>query len=135
MNIQVDSDSNIEMVLDPAIRTMLETRAFLVENEAKRLLRGSGAGRLYTTRFWRDKSGRLRKGGRRVPHRASAPGDPPATDTGRLLNSVAHTVGSDGAGPYAHIEARTNYSLYLELGTRDMAPRPFLRPALEAARG
>jgi HK97 gp10 family phage protein len=67
-----------------------------------------------------------------VPHQASAPGQPPATDTGRLLNSIGHTVGSDADGLYADVSARVAYAVFLELGTRYMAPRPFLRPALRA---
>lgn len=133
--IVIDNNATIEAVLEPHIRADLERRAFLVENSAKRLVSAAGTGRLYDTTFWRDSKGRLRKGRKRVPHRASSPGAPPATDTGRLLNSIAHTIENDLTGLYAKVEARTNYSLYLELGTRYMAPRPFLRPALLAADG
>ncbi|MCK9513755.1 MAG: hypothetical protein M0R28_21370 [Pigmentiphaga sp.] len=71
------------------------------------------------------------------PHFASAPGDPPARDTGRLMESVkvvsldeqslTALVGPDPAA----FKDRDYYPLRLEFGTRAMAPRPFMRPALE----
>lgn len=131
--VQVDNEGDLERILSEPIRQELERRAFLVENAAKRLVSGPGTGRLYDTTFWRDAQGRLRKGRKRVPHRASAPGAPPATDTGRLLNSISHSISQQGPEWVARVEAKTNYSLYLELGTRHMAPRPFMRPALRAA--
>jgi HK97 gp10 family phage protein len=82
----------------------------------------------------RDGRGRVyvRSGGR--THQASAPGDPPARDSGRLQESVkvkrqnsnSYTVGPDP-------EAFKNgfYPANLEFGTLHIAPRPFMRPALE----
>jgi len=61
-------------------------------------------------------------------HQASAPGEAPASDTGQLVNSITTSVdpntvdGTVGVGA-AHGKA-------LEYGTRNMAPRPFARPAL-----
>ena len=76
------------------------------------------------------KTGRTYKR-RNVTHQASAPGEAPASDTGRLVASgrvdqpetfVANMVFSaQNAG-------------YLEYGTRRMAARPFMRPAGEAQR-
>lgn len=64
----------------------------------------------------------------------SEPGRPPAVVTGRLRGSVTWRLGEDALGLYADIGTAVEYGLYLELGTIYMAPRPFLRPALEAAR-
>lgn len=71
------------------------------------------------------------------PHYASAPGDPPARDTGRLMESVKvvsldteSLVALVGPDPAA-FKDRDYYPLRLEFGTRAMAPRPFMRPALE----
>lgn len=66
-----------------------------------------------------------------IEHTASAPGMPPATDTGRLLNSIEFdqldrltaTVGSKLA-----------YAAHLEYGTISMNERPFFRPAIDAIR-
>lgn len=129
----VDSEPEIDAILYDAIRKELERRAILVESTVKRLISAGGGGRTYTTRFFR-KNGKLYSYGSRVPHTASAPGSPPASDTGRLLGSVFHALGDDGE-QYANIGYGAFYGLYLELGTRYMAPRPALRPALLAADG
>lgn len=127
----------------------LERRALNVENAQKRLLSMHGGGRIYTTTFYRDSRGRLRRGGPRPggPHQASAPGAPPATDTGRLRATIGHHVAVDdqgalfGSSLYAIIGSGGNpaipgvgYAVLLEQGTRYMEPRPFLRPSLEAAK-
>lgn len=124
--ISVDSTQEIEAILHDEIRGLLEQKAYEVENTVKRLISaGGGSGRLYRTRL-------SRRGGK-LYHRASAPGQPPSSDTGRLLGSVYHSIGEDGEGLYGRIGYGVKYGLYLELGTRRMAPRPALRPALYAA--
>lgn len=86
-----------------------------------------------TTRIKRDlsKPGTGRTYGRRR-HRASAPGQAPAVDTGRLRASIANELGRDGRGLFARIGTNVDYAPHLELGTSKMAARPFLRPALAA---
>ena len=86
--------------------------------------------------------GRTYKRGKKQ-HRASSPGQPPAVDTGVLRASVAHTVKKQGQGVVGEVGTDTdyirersvgtdvNYGLYLELGTINMGPRPWLRPALK----
>lgn len=127
--VEID-DPTLDAFLDDVVHRDLERRAYNVENDMKRLLRMHGGGRVYTRRFWRDKQGRLRMGGNRPPHQASAPGQPPATDTGRLLNSIYHVIEGVGSDLVAKIGSTVDYAEYLELGTRHMAPRPFERPAL-----
>lgn len=70
-------------------------------------------------------------------HQASAPGEPPASDTGRLVNAITtdYRLPSMRARGGARelrgrVIARSQYALFLELGTQKMQPRPFLRPAL-----
>lgn len=65
----------------------------------------------------------------RRTHRASAAGEPPATDTGFLVNNIALKLDVDGLG--ASVESRADYSQFLEFGTSKMAARPFMQPALE----
>ena len=60
----------------------------------------------------------------------SAPGEPPARVSGELMDSVAYGVTGTGRGPSLAVGAGAPYALALEYGTRRMAPRPFLRPAL-----
>jgi HK97 gp10 family phage protein len=67
---------------------------------------------------------------RRV-HTASAPGQAPASDTGRLANSIEWDV----MGPMtATVGSKLAYAVHLEYGTRKMAARPFFRPAVERMR-
>lgn len=91
-----------------------------VVDENRRLLKtGPKTGRIY----------RL-SGGQR--HQASAPGEPPATRTGRLARSVDyrvhgwHTMTVGQEAPYAS---------FLELGTRRIAPRPNLIRAINNLAG
>ena len=62
--------------------------------------------------------------------RRSAAGEPPATDTGFLVNNIFVKFDSDKLG--VSVESRANYSLALEFGTSKMAARPFMQPALES---
>lgn len=50
-------------------------------------------------------------------------------DTGRLRNSIAHAVAEDEKAAY--IGTNVEYAPYVELGTRFMSARPYLRPAAE----
>lgn len=61
-------------------------------------------------------------------HKASAPGDPPATDTGTLANSIE----SKREGLSAVVWTEKKYAKWLEFGTRKIAPRPFMAPAVAA---
>ncbi len=63
-------------------------------------------------------------------HRASAPGEAPATDTGGLVISIYN----ESRGKYAKaIGSRLDYAYYLEFGTFKMAKRPSWIPAVERA--
>lgn len=64
-------------------------------------------------------------------HRASAPGEPPASDTGRLANSIVFK--SDGRLSVS-VGSDLAYAAYLEFGTSRMAPRPAWTPAVENER-
>ena len=63
-------------------------------------------------------------------HRASAPGEPPASDTGRLAGAIR----ADIEGRKAEVVADTEYAAWLEFGTLKMEPRPFMTPAMEKER-
>ena len=66
-------------------------------------------------------------------HRSSAPGEPPASDTGYLVNNIKRRMDSDKLG--GEVRSRADYSKYLEYGTSKMMPRPYMFPALEKHRG
>lgn len=55
----------------------------------------------------------------------SAPGEDPAKVTGRLVSSMTYTY--DAATKKLRIGTTVLYGKFLELGTRFMAARPFLR--------
>lgn len=57
----------------------------------------------------------------------SKPGNPPKTDTGRLVNSIY--VNAEDGGVF--VGTNVKYGKWLEFGTRYISPRPFLQPALE----
>ncbi len=83
-------------------------------NEAKRSMQESPqTGKLY------------RHGG--VDHIASSPGFPPRPDTGNLMSGLNFDTGRF----WVDVGATAEYAPWLEVGTRRMAPRPWLRPAME----
>lgn len=106
-----------------------DTHAFAVAG----IQRGPKSGRVYDTRFFTDAQGRLRRGEPRPPHQASAPGQYPASDTGRLASSVRMEFPTAG-----RIEGRVGtavaYGPMLEFGTSRMAARPWLLPSFEKAK-
>ena len=66
----------------------------------------------------------------RRTHQASAPGEPPMSDTGRLASSMQFEI--DGLTGY--VFTPVEYGPYLEFGTSRMAARPFLFPSVEEER-
>jgi HK97 gp10 family phage protein len=66
---------------------------------------------------------------RSTPHQASAPGEPPASDTGHLLMSIDTSV--DPQKLTGNVNFGSKYANWLEYGTRYMEPRPFARPAAQ----
>lgn len=130
-----------QLATDPAgpVGRILEHKALNVESIMKTLLLIPGSGRLYDQYvFTRIKGapkgtpGRLGFYGSRPPHVASAPGMPPASDTGNLLASIGHKLVVEEESVVARVVADRFYALLLEHGTRYMDPRPFMKPALEA---
>lgn len=95
-----------------------------VEGEAKRSIVSGG------------KTGRLYQRGN-VLHRASAPGEAPASDTGRLVNSIIGDVDRTELRRgvlQGSVTARTLYAKMLEFGTIKIAARPFMHPAFEKSK-
>jgi len=88
------------------------------------------------------KTGRLyRIPGRKRRHRASSPGQPPATLTGALQKSLDFQIkGADelefGSRPQpgnSFQQKTIRYARRLEIGTGKMAARPYLKPAVKKA--
>jgi phage gpG-like protein len=64
----------------------------------------------------------------------SGPGEPPYKQTGRLRAGVTHEVLDESAKITARVGTNLPYGRHLELGTRKMAARPWLRRALDECR-
>lgn len=74
-------------------------------------------------------TGKVRKDG----SRASAPGEFPMSDTGRLANSVDFNLPTSGK-LMGEVGTNVIYGRYLEFGTSRMAARPWLLPSFEKAK-
>jgi len=59
---------------------------------------------------------------------ASKAGEIPSIQTGTLKRSI--TIEMDARLPKVFVGTNVPYAEWLEFGTKDMAPRPFLRPAI-----
>jgi hypothetical protein len=105
-----------------------DTQQFAVDG----IKRGPASGRTYDTRFWTDAQGRLRKGEPRVPHTASAPGQYPMSDTGRLMGNI-ETIEATSSKIEAKVGTNIIYGAHLEFGTSRMAARPWLMPSFRKA--
>lgn len=95
--------------------TGIEIRGDIV----KRIQRGPATGRVYT------KSNPART------HQASAAGEAPATDTGRLASSIDYKREGQLS---ASVGSELAYAAMLEFGTAKIDPRPAWVPAVEKAR-
>lgn len=105
----------LEQKYRQALAAGLNDGLSIVEGEAVRLImEGPKTGRIY------------KRGG--VAHQASAPGEAPANDTGRLVNSRTREVIPSAL--QARLTFRTDYAAYLEFGTIVMEPRPFAAQSL-----
>jgi len=95
--------------------------ALRIQNDMRRAVqKGPATGRTYT------------HGG--VSHRASAPGEAPASDSGNLASHINHIFKDRFTAEVGAIGVP--YAARLEFGGKDskgryIAPRPYLRPALK----
>lgn len=98
-----------------AVKPLIATYGQLLRRDIIRsMVEEPKTGRIYT-----------RPGGRL--HQASAPGEAPARDTGKLIDSMK--VRMSDAGWTAVVGASAPYARYLEQGTSRMLPRPAWEPA------
>lgn len=132
MAVQLNEGAIQALFADPEgpVAQIIEQYAYKVESAAKTLLLIPGSGRVYLPgEYFLKRGSKIYHWTRETEHRASAPGDPPASDTGSLLSSISHQMGVDEM-VYATVGSPLKYALYLELGTRFLQPRKFLTPAL-----
>lgn len=109
--VTVDFNHISNYASDTTRKLSAAIRASAVDYEAeiKSRMRSSGGGRIYDL------------------HQASAPGQPPAVDTGQLINSITTEIDDNSATIGTNVE----YAMPLEFGTDRMAARPVWIPTLE----
>ena len=66
-------------------------------------------------------------------HQASAPGEYPMSDTGRLSSNIIKVVPS-ASSIEGQVGTNIEYGTFLEFGTSRMAARPWLMPSFEKAK-
>lgn len=115
VNITWNPGDTTEAVRRAALRGVIKG-ANIVRNEVLRLIQQT------------PKTGRVYKR-RGITHQASAPGEPPASDTGTLVQNI--TVQIDAQHLSAVVNSGAEYADALEFGTTKMEPRPYMRVALE----
>lgn len=92
--------------------------------------------RIVQEKFREVKTGIVYRRGKRRLHTSSAPGEPPAIDTGRLRQAITHQITRLGLAVYEGIIGvslgAAKYAKWLEFGTDkgQMKPRPVWLPAL-----
>ena len=90
------------------------------------------AGAMQIETYVKLSMGEIKSGRMYGEHQASAPGEPPAIDTGALVNSIISEL-QETTATSATAAAGTNmdYGAALEYGTPRVAARPFMRPAID----
>lgn len=89
--------------VESKMRPFMARLATTYASEVKLLMKNSPA------------TGKIYKRGGKM-HRASAPGEPPAPDTGNLIRHIQWRVWNDGNHWFAGVGNTLPYSLYLEYG-------------------
>jgi HK97 gp10 family phage protein len=109
----------IDERIDNKVSQAIARTTLRIETTAKRKIqRGPASGEVYELY------------NPRRTHQASAPEQPPMSDTGRLASSIEHFIGpKEGV-----VFTRVDYGRFLEYGTSKMQPRPWLFPSLEENR-
>lgn len=113
---------NMARSVRPAVLRSLRRGGLKIENSAvEGIIDPPKTGRIYKSRH--------RKG---AVHQASAPGEFPAADSGRLHQSITTTVvQNDNTRIAVETAANTPYARALEYGfdEHNLAPRPFMGPS------
>ena len=111
---------NLNKQLEPDFQEIVKGGAQLIRGEAiKSIQTGAKSGVMYQMYNPRRE------------HRASAPGQAPASDTGNLVSKI---IVKQKTRNITNVESNANYSAFLEYGTSKMQPRPFMLPAFEKSK-
>jgi phage gpG-like protein len=124
-----DNGPQIQAAIRAEMTRRVTACCMLLERHAKELLSVAGTAVRASTVKLRKRDGStttLRKGSRIYGASPSKPGTPPHKQTGHLRRSVTYEV----TGLIGRVGTNLKYGRWLELGTRIVAARPWLRPAL-----
>ena len=111
---------NLDKQLEPEFQEIVKGGAQLIRGEAiKSIQTGAKSGVMYQMYNPRRE------------HRASAPGEAPASDTGNLVSKI---IVKQKTKNITNVESNADYSAFLEYGTSKMEPRPFMLPAFEKSK-
>lgn len=134
MPVEWNAEDVMRKIRAATMKGVIKGTEIVSEDGSRRILEGPKSGRVY-----------VRRG---VSHTASAPGEAPASDTGRLAQSRKTFFDHDNllgkarwSTEYARaLELGSTYQIdldagalrpdQLELGTQTIEPRPFARPSL-----
>lgn len=114
----------VEAATLAALQASIVETSIAFQREAKLQLSKAGTGRKHSG----------------LRYQSSAPGQPPAVQTGHLRRSVQfggaqfvedRTQLGDRKRPRIRVGTNVKYAAWLEFGTRHIAPRPYMRPARE----
>lgn len=120
MTVTWDVDGTIDNVRSAAFRGVADAVEAIKNNAVNKILSGTKSGLIYRRRG--------------VDHQASAPGEAPASDTGRLAQSARTELNPQEIS--GRVIFSTAYAAALEFGREDgsIAARSYARPALAEER-
>ena len=109
----------LEVDFGKEIKDALVAGGLLVETQAKQNVQEVSPGKQVV---------RYRNGGGKSNHVAAGAGESPNTDTGALVRSISTEI----EGNSVFVGTSLEYAAWLEFGTINMKPRPFLQKALDS---
>lgn len=110
----------------------MKWRGRQIEQQVKDKLNDNIGGTLNFLERYIKKSISKPKSGTKYPGMqvaSSKAGEPPASQTGTLMRSI--TTEQDKQNIAGIVGTNVKYGKWLELGTKNIKPRPFLRPSIE----
>lgn len=113
--------------LEQRLHQALQRSAVMLTTRA-RILASTPAKRIRRKRTRTTSAGK--RGGQYTDYVPSAPGSPPAVRTGFGRRNITYEYDPEKFIARVGVRENADYMAFLEVGTRRIAPRPWLRPAL-----